>query len=164
VPIFFFLQFLEIPAYVFLGIWFFFQFISAAGASAQAGGIAWWAHIGGFLFGMLFLKLMGGSTKKSITKKNADITRRRKTQGLHVIHPKVADDDLDTYGTITVSEREARLGTRKMVNLAHGLRKATFMVTIPPGVSPGTTLRLQGLGRRRDNGARGDLYLKVQIR
>jgi membrane associated rhomboid family serine protease len=56
VPIFFFLHFMEIPAFLFLGFWIFFQFLSAA-SSAQAGGIAWWAHIGGFVFGIIFLKL-----------------------------------------------------------------------------------------------------------
>jgi len=44
IPIFFFIQFVELPAYVFLGIWVLFQFLNAAGASAQAGGIAWWAN------------------------------------------------------------------------------------------------------------------------
>jgi membrane associated rhomboid family serine protease len=48
VPIFFFFHFMELPAFLFLGIWFLFQFLSAAGSSAQIGGIAWWAHIGGF--------------------------------------------------------------------------------------------------------------------
>jgi membrane associated rhomboid family serine protease len=56
VPIFFFLHFIKIPAFVFLGFWIFFQFLSAA-FSAQTGGIAWWAHIGGFIFGIIFLKL-----------------------------------------------------------------------------------------------------------
>ncbi|MBW1965050.1 MAG: rhomboid family intramembrane serine protease, partial [Deltaproteobacteria bacterium] len=43
VPIFFFIHFMEIPAFLFLGFWIFFQFLSAA-LSSQAGGIAWWAH------------------------------------------------------------------------------------------------------------------------
>lgn len=57
VPIFFFIQFVEIPAFLFLGFWILFQFLSAATSSAQAGGIAWWAHVGGFIFGIIFLKL-----------------------------------------------------------------------------------------------------------
>ncbi|MCJ7663790.1 MAG: rhomboid family intramembrane serine protease [Desulfobacterales bacterium] len=55
-PIFFFFTFVEVPAFIFLGIWFLFQFLSA-GTTGQPGGIAWWAHIGGFLFGIVFLKL-----------------------------------------------------------------------------------------------------------
>jgi hypothetical protein len=58
IPIFFIPYFLEIPAYFFLGIWFLLQFINAAAAQGQAGGVAWWAHIGGFVFGVIFLKLL----------------------------------------------------------------------------------------------------------
>ncbi len=56
IPIFFIPYFLEIPASFFLGIWFVLQFINAAGSHGQASGVAWWAHIGGFVFGILFLK------------------------------------------------------------------------------------------------------------
>ena len=50
--VFFFL--IPIPAFVILGYWFLLQFlagISALGAGAS-GGVAWWAHVGGFLLGM----------------------------------------------------------------------------------------------------------------
>jgi membrane associated rhomboid family serine protease len=40
----------EVPAFVFLGVWFFIQFFYGM-ASPLAGGVAWWAHIGGFLVG-----------------------------------------------------------------------------------------------------------------
>ncbi len=54
--------FVEIPAFFFLGIWFLMQFLSGAATigrtSAMMGGVAWWAHIGGFLAGMLLLKLL----------------------------------------------------------------------------------------------------------
>ncbi len=52
----------EIPAFFFLGFWFLIQFLSGAATigrtSALSGGVAWWAHIGGFLVGMLLLKLL----------------------------------------------------------------------------------------------------------
>jgi membrane associated rhomboid family serine protease len=57
VPIFFFLYFIKIPAFLFLGVWFLFQSLSAAASSAQNSGIAWWAHVSGFIFGIIFLKL-----------------------------------------------------------------------------------------------------------
>jgi membrane associated rhomboid family serine protease len=55
-PIFFFIQIIEIPAFLFLGFWFLLQFISgtAASASQNAGGVAWWAHIGGFAAGSAY--------------------------------------------------------------------------------------------------------------
>jgi len=55
-PIFFFPFFFEIPAVFYLALWFFTQLFSGTMALAgpqQVGGIAWWAHIGGFVAGML---------------------------------------------------------------------------------------------------------------
>ena len=50
--------FVDIPAFIFIGIWFVLQLFSGLTAlstpnSLNAGGVAWWAHIGGFLFGLL---------------------------------------------------------------------------------------------------------------
>ncbi|MFN8586756.1 MAG: rhomboid family intramembrane serine protease [Candidatus Eisenbacteria bacterium] len=60
VPIFFFFQIVALPALLVLGLWFVFQFLSGTLAlSGAGGGVAWWAHIGGFVFGMVtvaFLK------------------------------------------------------------------------------------------------------------
>jgi membrane associated rhomboid family serine protease len=45
---------IPLPAYLFLGIWFVMQFFQGAlslGASVT-GGVAWWAHAGGFLTGL----------------------------------------------------------------------------------------------------------------
>jgi membrane associated rhomboid family serine protease len=56
VPGFFgFLHLVELPAWFFLGYWFFIQVFSGLGSlvtfDIQQGGVAWFAHIGGFLFG-----------------------------------------------------------------------------------------------------------------
>jgi len=52
---FFFIFLIPIPAYLILGYWFVLQFLSGVGSlgSSMSGGVAWWAHIGGFLLGML---------------------------------------------------------------------------------------------------------------
>jgi len=59
VPIFFLFTLIEIPVVIFLGIWFVIQLFSGwlALQGADTGGIAWWAHIGGFIFGMLAVRL-----------------------------------------------------------------------------------------------------------
>src|SRR5215831_15260880 len=48
--------FVHIPAWVFLGLWFLYQLIEANfglfSASANGGGVAFFAHVGGFLFGL----------------------------------------------------------------------------------------------------------------
>ncbi len=56
---FVFIKVVEVPAYFFLGIWFLMQAVNGVGAlSAQAmrgemGGVAWWAHAGGFVAGFI---------------------------------------------------------------------------------------------------------------
>ncbi|MBI4425555.1 MAG: rhomboid family intramembrane serine protease [Elusimicrobia bacterium] len=51
VPVFVFLQRVELPAFVFLAVWFLTQVHLGASGSGH-GGIAWWAHIGGFVAGL----------------------------------------------------------------------------------------------------------------
>jgi membrane associated rhomboid family serine protease len=53
----------EVPAVIFLALWFLLQLFQGALAGAvdgQSGGIAWWAHIGGFAGGIALLALLGG--------------------------------------------------------------------------------------------------------
>jgi len=57
VPIWFFLQLVEVPAVIFLGLWFLLQFFSGIVDLQSLGGTAWWAHIGGFLAGALLVFL-----------------------------------------------------------------------------------------------------------
>ena len=61
VPVFGFLHFAEIPAPFFLGIWFLMQFLQGTMARMEGGGVAWWAHIGGFVFGAAVAFLMKGA-------------------------------------------------------------------------------------------------------
>jgi membrane associated rhomboid family serine protease len=60
--VFFFI--VNIPAMWFLGIWFLFQLLSGSGSvlhpSSQGGGVAFFAHVGGFVFGMLTVYLFAG--------------------------------------------------------------------------------------------------------
>ena len=66
-----FLRSFYMPALLFLGLWFAFQLICGIGVlateSAQTAGVAWWAHIGGFVFGViagLLIKGIGGSPQE----------------------------------------------------------------------------------------------------
>jgi membrane associated rhomboid family serine protease len=56
IPILFFFQIVELPASLFLIFWFLMQFLSGAvsitGDPDLTGGVAWWAHIGGFVGGV----------------------------------------------------------------------------------------------------------------
>lgn len=60
--VFIFPWFVYIPALVYLGVWFVLQLFSGIAAlnlpsAANTGGVAWWAHIGGFLFGIILYRL-----------------------------------------------------------------------------------------------------------
>lgn len=51
--------FVNIPAFIYLGFWFFSQLSSGLlniGSYGSFGGIAWWAHIGGFVVGVLLVR------------------------------------------------------------------------------------------------------------
>ncbi len=56
VPLVIILEIIEVPAIVFLGIWFLMQFFSGVGSLAETGvrtgGVAFWAHVAGFLSGI----------------------------------------------------------------------------------------------------------------
>ena len=55
VPWFLVWKVVRIPAFVFLGIWFILQWLQGLvtiGQMAETGGVAWWAHVGGFLCGL----------------------------------------------------------------------------------------------------------------
>ncbi|MEZ5330922.1 MAG: rhomboid family intramembrane serine protease [Thermoanaerobaculia bacterium] len=60
VPLLFWPVFVEVPALVFLAVWFLGQLWSGASAglaAVQEAGIAWWAHVGGFVAGMVLVWL-----------------------------------------------------------------------------------------------------------
>jgi membrane associated rhomboid family serine protease len=55
VLIVFFIRFIALPAWVMLGYWFLIQLLSAQVQTAEGGGVAFWAHIGGFAAGVLLI-------------------------------------------------------------------------------------------------------------
>jgi hypothetical protein len=66
VPLLFFFFTVRLPALLMLGYWFLIQFLSGVTTLGQAnqGGVAWWAHIGGFLMGVFItLALREGSNR-----------------------------------------------------------------------------------------------------
>ncbi len=84
VPLFIIFFFAEIPAFVFIGVWFLVQYFNGAAAltdAAAGGGVAWWAHVGGFVAGIpLVLALKG--PKQEIRRRNrpdsVTVIRRRR--------------------------------------------------------------------------------------
>jgi rhomboid family protein len=63
IPFFLVAPIVEVPAYLFLGVWFLLQFFSGTSSilgsrAAQGGGVAFWAHVGGFLAGLCLIFLL----------------------------------------------------------------------------------------------------------
>ncbi len=158
-----FIQFIEIPAFIFLGIWFFLQIVSVGTSSGNAGGVAFWAHIGGFVVGLVFIKIFDWIPRTGLNRGLQQYTERQRTPRIQPLTPLSIPDELDLQGVIRIASREARFGTRKMISVPQGLRKRTLMVTIPPGVDEGTRLRLKGLGKQSEDGTRGDFFLDVHL-
>jgi len=97
-PVFFLFSVVDVPALIMIGMWFISQFFSGVaslGAPQQSGGIAWWAHVGGFLAGMALMTILPKS------------------------HPTVQDDP--TLGAIERARRDTGLvglfvGTTSLVS------------------------------------------------
>ena len=163
IPIIFIPWFVEIPAFFFLAIWFLLQFLNAAGSSGQAGGIAWWAHIGGFVFGILFLKLLDRIPATGVSSRLKHATERKHSHRFQVVKTAGGESEADLYGSLTITQYEALVGARKLITVPWGLQRRLYNVVVPQGIVDGQVLRLKGVGKPKPDGTRGDMLLKVNI-
>lgn len=66
VPIFYFFTIVPVPAYIFLGLWFILQLIPGFVYFGKMGsGVAFWAHIGGFIGGIILIILFGKKQRQN---------------------------------------------------------------------------------------------------
>jgi membrane associated rhomboid family serine protease len=62
VPLGFFITSMALPAWVMLGYWFLIQMVSGlVSVGGEGGGVAFWAHVGGFVAGLVLVKLFARS-------------------------------------------------------------------------------------------------------
>ena len=76
--VFFFITFVRIPAVYLLGFWFLLQFVSGVGSlgpSAQTGGTAYWAHIGGFVLGIAVVIIYKLATRQRLWPRRPGVPR-----------------------------------------------------------------------------------------
>lgn len=68
VPLFIIWFLWRVPAVIFIGLWFIVQFLSGIGSlgAASAGGVAWWAHVGGFLIGCALAFAVDSGVKRRL--------------------------------------------------------------------------------------------------
>ncbi|MDD9304707.1 MAG: rhomboid family intramembrane serine protease [Desulfobacter sp.] len=163
IPVFIFPIFIHIPAFVFLGIWFLLQFFNAAGPEGSSN-IAWWAHVGGFITGVVLVKLNQGLPSTGARQRLDKLIRKKHTHKLQVITPGSMDGGPDLYGTLEVTSLEALTGTWKMITIPWGFAKPLYRVKVPSGIKRGTRLKLKGMGKHFQGHPKGDLFLRVEIK
>lgn len=67
VPVFYLITFVQLPAVFVLGFWFVIQLFQGAlslGVGFASGGVAWWAHVGGFAAGALLIALLPRKSRR----------------------------------------------------------------------------------------------------
>jgi membrane associated rhomboid family serine protease len=73
IPLFFLPWFVQIPAFIYLGIWFFSQLANGVMLDQAMSGIAWWAHIGGFVTGLVLVRLFARRERVEVTFHQGDV-------------------------------------------------------------------------------------------
>jgi membrane associated rhomboid family serine protease len=73
IPLGFFSQIVKIPAIFVLGIWFILQFVNSAFTSSAGGGVAYGAHIGGFVFGAVAILFFNRNVKRKTALKKRSV-------------------------------------------------------------------------------------------
>ncbi len=82
--LFFFIVFIRViplPAWVMLGYWFVIQLLSGTASPATGGGVAFWAHVGGFVAGLVLVKLFENRQLVSAKKAHVKLDRREIRHG-----------------------------------------------------------------------------------
>ncbi len=161
IPIIIIPYFVEIPAFFFLALWFVLQFLNAAGSHADISGVAWWAHVGGFVFGILILKGFDRLPGAGMTERVRPAFERKRTRHIQTIRTAGAQGDPNLYGVLQISPYEAMAGSRKLVNIPWSFHNRLYRIETPPGIQEGKQLRLKGMGKAISPQERGDLMLKV---
>ncbi len=98
IPIVFYPWFVYLPALIYLGIWFVSQLFSGAAALSgpeQVGGVAWWAHIGGFAAGFLLCGWFGRREPDQLPGPRRHMVYPASPRSGHWRGARSGDDDLD---------------------------------------------------------------------
>ena len=78
-------------------------------------------------------------------------------------YESLPEQDLDHHAELEISPAEAAAGGEKRVTYKRVGQVKNLMVKVPPGVKPGTKIRLKSMGMTA-GGKSGDLYLHIRIR
>ncbi|UCD17363.1 MAG: rhomboid family intramembrane serine protease [Candidatus Zixiibacteriota bacterium] len=67
--LFYFIRLIHVPASVVLGFWFVYQLFMSAAAAGGGGGVAWLAHVGGFVFGYAWFRFVAARKRGRILRR-----------------------------------------------------------------------------------------------
>jgi len=81
----------------------------------------------------------------------------------HLQYTPLPKQNLDLHTELGLSRAEAAAGGENRVTYKRGKQKKRLMVRIPPGVKPGTKIRLKGMGLAEGKQS-GDLYLHIRVK
>lgn len=102
-----FIQMIRVPAFLVLGIWILGQFFSLPGSLDSSGGVAYFAHIGGFLTGMILIPFFKKTNVRLLQDKNSLAWETESGFNFRQNKPKLKNNDfLDKF--INESEDEVR--------------------------------------------------------
>jgi membrane associated rhomboid family serine protease len=96
--ILFFVRLISVPAIILLGIWFALQLLSAVAMEPGEPGVAFWAHIGGFLFGMALVLVF--------RPRGVGLMQSRKTKSFAMAHPRSAGRPFGAGSVPRAGERD----------------------------------------------------------
>ena len=146
----------------------YFNLLMHTVSQGQTGGVAWWAHIGGFIFGIIFLKILLALPDAEPPQTNIRRDHCTEKNTAPASYPpgrsRAGSPPLRShyhYGRMRLSQARANWSTFPG-DFTNDFSKYPFR----RGIKAGSKLRLKGLGKKvgsNDRRERGNLYLKVRI-
>ena len=102
-------------------------------------------------------------TQRFLSRIIAKLSRHLLGKLFGIEYTPLAKQNLDQHIELELSLDEAATGGEKKVTYKRDKQKKRLMVKIPPGVKPGTKIRLKGMGLTEDKHS-GDLYLHIKVK
>ena len=144
---FIFITFMKIPAKVLLGIWFLMQIYHGLGSSSTLGGsaIAYWAHIGGFIAGLVSMKLFAIISAKHMhrsDKKHKTIYEEHSAEFSSWLKDQLIRTGLSPNDLATITNIDINTINNWLTNVSVPSQTASVFIAYALGVSVQTVLAI----------------------
>ena len=144
---FIFITFMNIPAKVLLGIWFLLQIYNGLGSSsfASGGNVAYWAHIGGFIAGILIIKVFIASFRQNTGSRNynrASVSRITTDQFSRWLESQLEHRGLSPVELATITDIDIKIVNEWLLNLSVPSQAESVFLAYALGISVESVLRV----------------------